>query len=159
MGKGYQGPLTKKGMLCYWGDELQAMPEWARMRHMEKGAIHIDGKDKCVVTHKDVVGRRLGVVSYRGDGKYADSTFHWFDNLPDSEDVATQEELAVVHPERKGWWPVIACDLHHDSQYYQSTSTTIPGPTVRVKGRILVICFYQLIGGRLVGWWVKIYLD
>ena len=96
LGSGYLGTLTKKGMLMHWGDELPSMPEWAKHRHEKKGAIYTDGKEQKRIRPEDVAGRRLGVVSYRGDGKYAQSSFHWFDDLPDSEYVKDVEKRRML---------------------------------------------------------------
>ena len=159
MGRGYLGPLTKKGVLKHWGDELPSMPEWAKQRHMEKGAIYIDDKEEQRIRPEDVAGRRLGVVSYRGDGKYAQSSFHWFDDLPDSEEVATEEELAVVPPQGQGWWPVIAMNLNPEAEERYSQTCRSSKTATKTKG-VLLICFYQLLAdGHLVGWWVFIDTD
>jgi len=148
---GYLGFLTKKGMFKHWGDELPSIPAWAEEVHMEKGAIYIDGNEQKQIRPKDVAGRRLGVVSYRGDGKYAQSSFHWFDDLPDSEEVATEEELAVVPPDGQGWWPVIAMNLNPETEERCSQTCSSWTTATKTKG-VLLICFYQLLAtGRLVG--------
>ena len=59
--------------MYYWGDALPSMPLEARRIHESKGAIFADSK--YVVLPEDVLGYILGIVSYRGDGKYAQSTF------------------------------------------------------------------------------------
>ena len=49
---------------------------------------------------------------------------------------------------------MITLELHSNSPYYQGF--TAPRTTAKVKGPVLVICFYQLIEGRLVAWWVYV---
>ena len=94
-------------------------------------------------------------MSYTGSGKYANSSFKWFDDLPDSEEVASEEELQVLPPDGQGWWPVIALNLDPACRYYELEDIIVSRHQLtRTKGRVLIICFYQLLEGRLVGWWV-----
>ena len=100
-------------------------------------------------------GYRLGVVSYKGSGKYAQSSFQWFDDLPDSEEVMDEQwAQKMVLQEDQGWWPVVALEL------CPQANERVGGPWPEVgKKKILIICFYQLLGRRLVGWWIIIDID
>ena len=99
-------------------------------------------------------GYRLGIVSYKNTGKYSNiNKFRWFDELPDSEEVSDAEWVRLqVLPSDQGWWPVVAMEL-------------TPAATSRVGGdwasrvgvkRIVIICFYQLLEDRLMGWWMEV---
>ena len=106
------------------------------------------------VTPLDVSGYTLGIVSYSGTGKYGgeltSNTFLPFDELPDSDEVITDATPAPLPPDGQGWWPVIAMTLSEGGMRR----------ITKVKKRgWLIICFYQLIGGRLVCWQLIIPID
>jgi hypothetical protein len=123
-----EGCPTKKLMMAFWGDNLMYLPQFARQVHINKGEFYINSKlDKPITV--DQATHELGIVSYTGSGKYAASTYIAFHNLPDSEEVATAEELQVTSPAGQGWWPVISL-----AEDYCATN-----------GRsVLLVCFYQL---------------
>ena len=123
-----EGTPTKKLMMDFWGNNLSYLPQHARQVHIDKGAFYINSKlDKPITV--DQATHELGIVSYTGYGKYAASTYIAFHNLPDSEDVASAEELQVTSPAGQGWWPVISL-----AEDYCATN-----------GRsVLLVCFYQL---------------
>ena len=139
--RGCEGPATKQKILKHWGDALPSMTAEARKKHAAAGVIMIDNRHS--LRPEDVKGYELGIVSYKGAGKYGKrgtkNDFHWFDDLPDSDEVVTKETPAPVPPDGQGWWPVIA--LRTES--------------ARTVEKILIICFYQLISdGTLVAWWI-----
>lgn len=157
LGTGCVGPPTKGRIMNYWGDELPNLTSIAQKKHIEKAKICINASDKRQVAPSDVKQYRLGIVSYRGSGKYASSTFKWFDELPDCEEVAESWPnwpAGYLLPEGQGWWPVVAMELHDDSEMMWT------GPTVGIgKKKILLICFYQLLGCQLIAWWICIEED
>ena len=112
LGCGCMGVPTRKGIMKHWGDELLCLPMEAKKRHQEMGAIYINSKEETAVKEEHVEGYRLGVVSYKGSGKYAQSSFQWFDDLPDSEEVMDEQwAQKMVLQEDQGWWPVVALEL------------------------------------------------
>ncbi len=51
-----------------------------------------------------------------------------------------------MNPAGEGWWPVLSVELAND--WLKAVIMGAPGQ------RDLVVCFYQLQGDRIVGWWV-----
>ena len=63
-----------------------------------------------------------------------------FHELPDVEEIATDEQLQITSPPGQGWWPVIALQTVCDESW---------------KLKVLVVCWYQLLtDGRVVCWWI-----
>ena len=155
LGRGCREMLTKKRFMDYWGDALPCLPMEAETRHQEKGIIYIDNKDKKPLQRKDVRGYRLGLVSYKGPGKYAQRSFHWYDDIPDCGEVMPEQwEQKTALPENQGWWPVAAMELSPQA------NERVGGPSPEAgKKKILIICFYQLMGNRFVAWWITINFD
>jgi hypothetical protein len=97
----------------------------------------------------DVRGYDLGIVSYNGKGKYGkpgeltSNRLVPFDELPDSDEVITDATPAPSPPDGQGWWPVISMELSEEG---------MRRITKVKKDGVLIICFYQLIAGRLVCW-------
>ena len=60
---------------------------------------------------------QLGMVSYKGTGKYDHSTFWYWHGIPDSQHHDLDRELFMEDlgppplPPGQGWWPVIAIKL------------------------------------------------
>ena len=110
--------------------------------------------NKVEITASDVKGYTLGIVSYSGTGKYGgaltSNIFLPFDELPDSDEVITAGTPAPVPPAGQGWWPVIAMRLS-ESGFRRITKVR--------KGGWVIICFYQLIGGRWVAWQLIMPID
>ena len=81
----------------------------------------------------------LGMVSYKGDGKYDHSTFWHWHQVPDSEDNDPDygDENLLWPPDGQGWWPVIAITL-------DPSCGVVPG------GEALIICFWQLGADELI---------
>ena len=122
------GVPTKKKMYDFWGDALENMPKVAMGIHLKKGVFY-DGR---TVTPEEAQ-YELGVVSYPGTGKYNDCLYVPFHELPDIEEIATDEQLQITSPPGQGWWPVIAVQ----------TETR----------KVLVVCWYQLLSdGSAVCW-------
>ena len=44
-------------------------------------------------------------------------------------------------PPGQGWWPVIAIQLQRDAGVVR-------------QGKVLIICFYQLMADELIAWWI-----
>ena len=65
-------------------------------------------------------------MSYPGTGKYknhGNCQYVPFHEVPDSEEVASEEQLQVTPPPSHGWWPVIALKTTFDE-----VATTKKGP-------------------------------
>ena len=144
---------TKQNIMKYWGNALPCLAAEAKRRHIDKGTIYVDNKDKKRIAPEDVRGYRLGIVSYKGNGKYSSiNKFRWFDDLPDSEEVTDEEWARLqVLPSDQGWWPVVAVELE------PAANSRVGGDWASHVGcrRIVIICFYQLLGDRLIGWWIE----
>ena len=131
-----KGVPTKKLIKDFWGDALENLPRVAMDIHRKKGVFYVNKKD---FTPKDA-RYELGIVSYPGHGKYDKCSFLDYHDLPDCEEVATEEQKAVKIPEDQGWWPVIALK----KEYANGVAT-----------RVLVVCWYQLLtDGRVIAWWI-----
>lgn len=146
--KGFLGAATKKSIMSFWGSALMSLPAEAQARHRQAGTIWLNDKEPIVP--EDVEAYVLGVVSYDGQGKYSrddkKNHFHYFHDLSDSDEV--HEGPPLLPPQGQGWWPVIALVL--TAAAAARLKWKIP------KGGILIICFYQLIAGRLVCWTIII---
>ena len=55
---------------------------------------------------------------------------------------------APALPPGEGWWPVISIEL--EDGWIEISGIKTPG------GAELVVCFYQLLENRIVGWWVDL---
>ena len=165
-GRGMPGIPTKRGLLEFWGDALPNLPKAAGKKLEEKGQIDVGGKQDRTLPVSKIAGLRIGIVSYAGAGagKYTGNKFHYFDDLPDCLDVYDDgrrfgRDNPWAHvgqaPPGEGWWPVLALDLADDLPWWITE-----GPTVAVgTKKILVICWYQLLGDRVVAWWLTIPVD
>ena len=150
---GCPSPPTKANLLKFWGDELPNMAQIAEQMFKQKGKIYIDNKEKNFLEPKDVLGCRLGIVRYSGHGKYAQNTFEWYDELPDCDEVASDDWLDKIDKKgntKGGWWPVVAYNMSQETTR-QRAPWNIPKPEAKI---ILVTCFYQIMEGRIVGWWI-----
>ena len=104
------GVLTKKLMYDFWGDCLENMSLEAKKIHQKKGFFH----DKKRLITPDAAEYELGVVSYRGSGKYSEGcVYRPFHELPDSLDVATEEQLKFTSLPGQGWWPLLRLPVWH----------------------------------------------
>ena len=119
-------------LLQFWGDALENLPQAAMKIHREKGVFY-DGKRE--VTPSDAK-YELGVVSYAGTGKYNEKNLYVpYHQLPDTEDIANEEQQRITNPPGQGWWPVIALQT---------------APTA-----VLIVCWYQLLSdGSVMCWWI-----
>ena len=133
------GVPTKKMLYEFWGDALENLPRAAKEIHIKKG-VFFDRKKKIT---PDEAQHELGIVSYPGTGKYSDACIYLpFHEVPDSEDVASPEQMQITSPPGQGWWPVIAL------------KTVVESETIK---KVLVVCWYQLLSdGRIIAWWIFI---
>ena len=123
-----EGCPSKKKMMDFWGENITYLPQFAKEVHNKKKVFYINSRLDRPIT-VDQATHELGIVSYKGDGKYNASTYIPYHNLPDSEEVATEEQLRTTSPAGQGWWPVISLGEEYD----------------KVHGRsVLLVCFYQL---------------
>ena len=125
-------------MYEFWGNALENLPKAAKEIHRKKG-VFFYGEWGAISPQQAVY--ELGVVSYPRDGDYTDTKDYVpFHDLPDVEEVATEEQRKNTSPPGQGWWPVIA--LKYDCQSKTET-------------KILIVCWYQLLhDGRVVAWWI-----
>jgi len=112
------------------------------------GGLYVEGR---FIPAADVKSCAIKMVSYRGDShKYHDDTqLISYARLPENQeqyDRLTREGRYAppILPEGEGWWPVLSITTHSGGLL------TIQ----RGKDKELIICFYQLQGNRLNGWWV-----
>ena len=129
-------------MQHYWGDALQNLPAEARKIHQEKGFIYHGKKGRGRLTPEEAK-YELGIVSYPGTGKYKEANIYIpFHELPDHEDVATQEQLQRHSPPGQGWWPVICLQTVVDTEG---------------RKKVLLVCYYQIMtDGQVIAWWIYI---
>ena len=65
-----------------------------------------------------------------------------YHELPDVEEIASEEQLQITSPPGQGWWPVIALQ------------TVVVSATMK---KILIVCWYQILNdGRVVAWWIYV---
>ncbi len=127
-GKLCEGCPTKRLMMNHWGENITYLPEFGKKIHSEKKAFYINSKLEKPLTVEEAT-YELGIVSYTGAGKYNDSTYIPYHELPDCEETATAEQLFTNSPPGQGWWPVLSLGEEYD----------------KVNGRsVLLVCFYQL---------------
>ena len=90
-------------------------------------------------------------MAYNGKGKYDGNKFAWFDHLAVGDHDVTPEFInwATLGSD-ESWWPVVAYEVPWLNC----------GPYVDAgKKKIVVVCVYQLVEDRLVGWWLVIDKD
>ena len=141
---GMQGRLDKKACYKFWGEALDNLPNAADTIFNEKKVLYINSRQNgTAVTLNMIRSKSLGMVSYKGNGKYDHSTFWHWHQVPDSEDNDPDygDENLLWPPDGQGWWPVIAITLE-------------PGCGVVPGGAALIICFYQLQADELIAWWI-----
>jgi hypothetical protein len=139
-GEHCQGTPTKKGIREFWGDHIEILPQSGKEIHARKGCFYINSQMDKPILPKDAK-IQLGIVSYSGGGKYHASTYIPYHELPDCEEVATPEQLAMTSPPGQGWWPVLELCREYD----------------RTGVRILLVCFYQLMVEDplpVPAWWI-----
>ena len=79
-------------------------------------------------------------MSYPGTGKYKDSNLYVpFHELPDTEEIASEEQLQITSPPGQGWWPVIVLGSVTEAS---------------VKKVLVVWCYQLLSDGRVFCWWI-----
>ena len=164
-GHGMDGIPTKAALLSFWGDALPDLPRTAGRILRAAGSILVGGKASRALPVEHIKSLRLGIVSYAGagGGKYNGNAFHYYDELPDCLDVY---DVALYGggpnpwrrvgppPPGQGWWPVLAVELTGNLPSWVDM-----GPVVSGGKKILVICFYQLLGDQVVAWWLVIAVD
>ena len=164
-GQGMDGIPTKAALLSFWGDALPDLPRTAGQILRAAGSILVGGKADRALPVEHIKSLRLGVVSYAGagGGKYNGNAFHYYDELPDCLDVYDGARYGGgpnpwrhvgPPPPGQGWWPVLAVDLTGTLPSWVDT-----GPRVAGGKKILVICWYQLLGEQVVAWWLVIAVD
>ena len=121
------GVPTKKMIMEFWGKSIMHLPAYGKEVHAKKGAFYIDSNLKKPLYVADCK-HELGVVSYNGTGKYQDSTYIPYHDLPDCEDTATPEQRQRTSPDGQGWWPVLSLGIDYSAQGLC----------------VLLVCFYQL---------------
>ena len=132
------GVPTKKKIHDFWGDALENLPRAAMEIHIEKGVFY-DGKKEITPGQAEY---ELGIVSYSGGGKYIDSIYLPFHELPDSDEVASKRQVrGWKTPPGQGWWPVICLQTKKEL-----------GQTKK-----LIVCWYQLLAdGIVMAWWIVV---
>ena len=170
---------TQAAALRHWGASLTNLVPAGLEILREKG-IRVDttigGSKRRTVLPEEILTAELGLIKYCGSGKYHCNDFWFWQDLPTDLDILerpagdqladpalTQVQQLPPHPERghprphssmqpmddgDGWWPVLAITLVPSMQWIVPQSDGY-----RV---ILIICFYQLMGQNLVGWWLEI---
>ena len=135
-----RGCPTRKLIFGYWGDGIQCLPQEAQKIHELKGEFYVNSKIDRPVLAKDC-RHELGIVSYSGTGKYQDSTYIPWHDVPDDEICAEDYQKIRRSPDNQGWWPVIALQ------------TIRTGPS---SWQVLLVCFYQLQSdGPVAAWWIN----
>ena len=121
--------LTKQNVYKYWGDAIENLVKSAWDIINSKGEFYIDSKVRgTTVPIMGIKGLRLGMVSYRGDGKYDNSRFWFWDDVPDWDGQSlndSDDEELLDPPAGQGWWPVIAIDLLPQFMGYKATGTVL----------------------------------
>ena len=170
---------TQAAAFRHWGRGLtNLVPAGLDILRRSSG-IRVDttlaGNKRCTVRPSEIRTAELGLVKYCGSGKYHCNDFWYWQDLPTDLDILNRpagDQLADPaltqvrqlppaergHPrphssmqpmeDDDGWWPVLVVSLapHLDWMIPQSDGYRV----------ILIICFYQLMGKDLVGWWLEI---
>ena len=140
--------LTQANVRKAWGEEFERLSERGMIRIIHAGGVWIDGR--TFLPSMFVRGATIKMVTYGGTGKYHSmSRLITFASLPDDDDTYfrwTTEDGWQPPPAPQGedgWWPVL------------SIQTTTGYLEAREKKGELCVCFYQLQGGRIIGWWIS----
>jgi hypothetical protein len=143
------GKLTKFRATQYWGACLDrtAALGWARIHVV--GGIYLNNSFWIPVAM--IRGVTLKLVTYSGQGKYhAGTQIVSFTQLPDCDRLfdewVSNGWTPPTNAPGEGWWPVLSIET--PTGWLETMGRTSPG------GSELVVCFYQLQGGRIVGWWI-----
>ena len=139
-------PLTQEVIQQTWGEAFDHLGQRGFIRIISCGGIHVDGH---FIPVADIESVAVKMVTYDGQGKYHEGTIIVsYANLPDNDSTYQrwiQEGYnPPTPPAGEGWWPVLSI-------------TTFSGILTIQRGKgkkELIICFYQLQGIRLRGWWV-----
>jgi hypothetical protein len=149
-GKGYQGPLHRKGLAEFWGNGLETMPATCLAQLRRKNGVTIYGPGSPYkVTMDKIRDVTLAFVSYSawvGKAAYKSNTHEeararyidWID-LADSEET-TALDTAPERGEAQGWWPVCVINVDGEvTKWYKE----LVGEQQNIK---IIQCFYQLLG-------------
>ena len=77
----------------------------------------------------DVAEYSLGIVSYKGCGKYHDELYFPYVDVHEHPSVLQPGEEAPIPPPNSTWWPVVQLKLREQ---------------LRTANAIVLCCFYQL---------------
>ena len=118
---------------------------------MNAGGFWVD--DRHFVPPAAVKSAELKLISYSGSGEYrAGTKLISYGALPDCDTMfeswSNNGWVAPSLPPGEGWWPVISIDV--EDGWIEVSGLPVRG------GAELVICFYQLLGDRIIGWWVDL---
>jgi hypothetical protein len=164
-GKGFEGKLTKRGMMDYWGDALLNLPQAAKDRHKTKNIVlRIKKGRSLVIEPVHVLAFEIAAVSYNGCGKYVGQTLRPFVDIEDDDIVAIEaegstkalieseddvklneakKELCPYPPTGQTWWPVTSVRLTNEAKMLISGWT---------DDWVVVVCWYQWLETPIEGW-------
>jgi hypothetical protein len=154
---GYVGPLTKIGIMSFWGDEIQNLVARSLDILRQKQAFWVNSR--YPITLVDVRQARLALVQYTGTGKYSlQNGLAYFDEVIDhpsmieamSKEGVKVDDLTTESDETKGWWPVVAFTLDKATR---ERCRIWDEPDV---DPVPVSCFYQLLSDRVDVWTVPV---
>ena len=138
--------LTQEVVQRAWGEAFDHLGQRALARIISCGGVAVDGH---FIPAKDIVSVAVKLVTYNGTAKYHDGTkLISYARLPDTAETYQrwiQEGYnPPTPPAGEGWWPVVSIRTRSGLLTIQKGSGK----------KELIICFYQLQGLRLRGWWV-----
>ena len=142
-------PLTQENVQKDWGAAIDHLGGRGLARIIQCGGLYADGR---FIPAADIVGVAVKFATYRGDGKYhANSKLTSYARLPENDEqyrlwLNQGSWVPPTPPAGEGWWPVLSIQTRSGAPTIQRTG---PGK------KELIICFYQLQGTRLVGWWIE----
>lgn len=147
-GRGYQGVLTRQGVMAFWGDEIHNLGIKAMEVLRVKKVFWVNSRKPLVP--ESVEGTRVAMVLYSGSGKYNTETrYHWLDELVDHADVLedmSADVASVSATDTAGWWPVVAFTLS------DKTKEALGIWKEQGMVKLAISCFYQLLSDRVDVW-------
>ena len=135
-GKLCTGRPTQQKIMQFWGDAVPHLPWVAMHVHKLKVAFYVNSShDRPIYAHD--ANYELGIVAYRGSGKYEGCTYLPWHALPVSDSDGDAPFGCPDAGDGKGWWPVVCV---------QKTADTA-----------MLVCIYQLTAeGDVPAWPIRL---
>jgi hypothetical protein len=157
---GLSGFLTKENMRCFWGRDLDKMPNltWDRLRQNSTFEASLPGwgRTKKQLSYSDLSNITLCSATYTGAGKYVagvDYCLTWEDTNETLIDPTEGAKLQTFRADTgRGYWPVCWVTWHSEREDVGFWGSEADYRTAQRMGvcPVWVICWYQLFDSSWV---------